>query len=105
MAKIGYADRLAQHRQAVSTLALQSSKRAIKRQLRAQGVRLHDVTARDLTIWAEAWFNAHRQELIAEAEDAIATWPGFERWRKPSPPVSESDHAKPAIDLTQRQVG
>ena len=95
MARIGFTERLAQHRRAVIALAHQSARRAIKRQFQAQGVRLSDVTARDLTIWAEAWFDTHRQELIAEAENAIATWPGFERWRKPS------HNPETATDLTR----
>jgi len=103
--RITYAERLAQHRRAVIALAHQSAKRAVKRQFQAQGVKLHDLTARQITIWAEAWFDAHSAELIAEAKHNIATWPGFERWREPygplAPPVYESDHAKPAIDLTR----
>jgi len=54
------------YRAAVITLAHQSAQRAIKAKLRAQGVRLHDISARDLRIQAEAYFNAHRAELIAE---------------------------------------
>ena len=84
-AKIGYTERLAQHRRAVITLAHQSARRAIKRQFQAQGVRLHDLTARKISIWAQAWFD-------------IATWPEFARWRRP---VSPSDSAKAAIDLTR----
>ena len=105
MARIGFAERLAQHRRAVLALAHQSAKRAVKRQFQAQGVRLHDLSARQITIWAQAWFDAHSAELIAEDKHNIATWPGFERWREPygplAPPVYESDHAKPAIDLTR----
>ena len=96
MAKIGYADRLAQHRQAVITLAHQSSKRAIKRQLRAQGIRINDVSAREIAIWAEFWFTMHRHELIAEAEHVIATSPYFERWRLP---VSQSDSAQTSTEI------
>ena len=80
--------KLQQYRSAVITLAHQSARRAIKRQLQAQGVKLHDVSAKCIAIWAEAWFDAHRQELIAEAEHAIATWPGFARWRIPCRPVA-----------------
>ena len=99
--RITYAERLAQHRRAVIALAHQSAKRAVKRQFQAQGVKLHDLTARQITIWAEAWFNAHSAELIAEAKHNIATWPGFARWREPYGPVYRTDNAKPAIDLTR----
>jgi hypothetical protein len=64
-------------------LAHQSAQKAVKRQLRAQGVRLWDVTAKDISIQARAWLDAHRDQLIAEAEHAIATWPEFARWRLP----------------------
>jgi len=76
-------ERIRRHHAAVITLARQSATKAIKRQLQAQGIRLHDESAKDIRIWADAWFNAHRDELIAEAEHAIATWPGFAQWRLP----------------------
>ena len=76
-------EKLRQHRACVLTLAHQSAVREIKRQLRAQGVRLHDVPVRELRIQAEVWFDAHRAELIAQAEHVIATSPYFERWRLP----------------------
>ena len=61
------------HQVAVRVLAHQSAQRAIRARLRAQGVRLTDVTARDISIQARAWFDVHRDELIAEAEQVIAT--------------------------------
>jgi hypothetical protein len=70
----------------------------VKRQFQAQGVKLHDLTARQITIWAQAWFDAHSDEL---AKRNIATWPGFAQWREPYGPVAPSDHAKPAIDVTR----
>jgi hypothetical protein len=83
-------DRLAQHRHAVITLARRSAKNAVKRQLQAQGVRLHDVTAKDIAIWAESWFDAHRDELIAEAKNVIATSPLFVRWQAHRSPLHGS---------------
>jgi hypothetical protein len=76
-------EKIQRHRYAVLTLAHQSAQKAVKRQLRAQGVRLWDVTAKDISIQARAWLEVHREELIAEAEHAIATYPGFGRWRLP----------------------
>ena len=72
-------EKLRQHRACVLTLAHQSAQRPVRAKLRAQGVKLNDVSYRDLRIQAEAHFDAHRAELIAEAEHAIATWPGFAR--------------------------
>jgi hypothetical protein len=80
-------ERMQRHRHAVITLAVHSATKAVKRRLRAQGIRLHEVTAKDIRIRAEAYFEVHRAELIAQAERAIATWPGFARWRCP-PEVS-----------------
>ena len=69
---------------AVLVLAHQSARKAIKAQLRAEGLKLSQFSAKDISIRAEAWFDVHRQELIAEAEQIIATSPYFERWRLPS---------------------
>ena len=71
-------EKLRRYRCAVITLAQQSAKRAIKRQFQAQGVRLGDLTAKQIAIWAHAWFESHSVELIAEAEHVIATSPYFE---------------------------
>jgi hypothetical protein len=70
-------EKIQRHRHAVMVLAHQSAQRAIKARLRGQGVRLTDVTAKDISIQARAWFDVHRDELIAEAEQVIATSPRF----------------------------
>ena len=91
-------ERLRQHRAAVITLALQRAKKAVQASIRAKGQRLADFSAREITLLAEDYLAQHRQELITEAEHAIATWPGFARWRLP---VSHTDNAKSVIDLTR----
>ena len=93
-----YADRLAQHRQAVSTLALQGAKKTVQANIRAKGQRIADFSAKEITLLAEDYLAQHGKELRAEAEHAIATWPGFARWRLP---VSHTDSAKSAIDPTR----
>src|SRR6516162_5084504 len=98
-------ERMRQHRQCVIVLARQSARKAIKAQLRAEGLKLSQFSAKDISIRADAYFDVHRQELIAEAEHAIATWPGFERWRLPpghevfvkSPEIEHSPEANCAI--------
>ena len=67
------AQRLREHRTAVAVLARQSAKRAIKAQLKAEGLKVSQFSAKDISIRADAWFDAHRAELIAEAEQVIAT--------------------------------
>ena len=78
------AERIQRHRHAVLVLAHQSARKAIKAQLRAEGLKLSQFSAKDISIRAEAWFDVHRQELIAEAEQITSTSPYFERWRLPS---------------------
>jgi hypothetical protein len=93
-----HADRLAQHRSAVIVLAMQRAKRLVRADIRAKGQRPADFSAKEITLLAEDYLAQHGEQLWAEAEHAIATWPGFERWRRP---VSASDNAKTAIDLTR----
>jgi hypothetical protein len=90
-------ERMRQHRQCVIVLARQSARKAIKAHLRAEGLKLSQFSAKDISIRAEAWFDVHRERLIAEAEHVIATSPYFARWRcaefssdaqKEKPPIS-----------------
>jgi hypothetical protein len=97
------AQRLREHHHAVIVLARQSAKKAIKAQIRAEGLKLSQFSAKDISIRADAWFDEHRDELLAEAEHAIATWPGFKRWRLPeevvvrSTEIEHSPNVKPTI--------
>ncbi len=61
-------------RSAVFTLALYSAKKAVKRQLQAQGLKVAHYSARDITILAERYLNDHRTELIAEAKETVECW-------------------------------
>jgi len=76
-------EKIRQHRQCVIVLAHQSAKKAIKAQLRAEGLKLSQFSAKDISIRADAYFDVHRERLIAEAEQIVATSPYFERWRLP----------------------
>jgi hypothetical protein len=55
-----------QARVAVRVLAIQAAKDAVKNQIRAQGLKLWDFSAKDITLRAEALLE-ERQEMIAEA--------------------------------------
>ena len=79
-------ERMQQHRHAVMVLALQRAKKAVRAGIRAKGQRLADFCAREITLLAEDYLAQHGEQLRAEAEHAITTWPGFARWRKPSRP-------------------
>ena len=91
-------ERMQRHRHAVMVLAMQRAKKAVQANIRAKGQRIADFSAREITLLAEDYLAQHREQLWAEAEHAIATWPGFARWRVP---VSQTDNAKTAIDLTR----
>ena len=77
-------ERLQRHRSAVAVLAMQSARREVKAQIRAQGLKVAHYSAKEISILAEAHLAQHREQLTAEAEHAIATWPGFARWRLPN---------------------
>jgi hypothetical protein len=99
------AQKLREHRHAVIVLARQSAKKAIKAQLRAEGLKLSQFSAKDISIRAEAWFDAHRAELIAEAEHTINTWPGFARWRLPVfEKIPETEHSLSASSDNQGSI-
>jgi hypothetical protein len=76
-------ERVRRHCSAVITLALQKAKRAIEFELRAKGLKVAHYSCRELRLMAEQYFNQHRAELIANAEEVIATSPYFARWRLP----------------------
>ena len=84
-------EKIRQHRQCVIVLARQSAIKVIKAQIRAQGDKLSQVPARTIRVFADAYFDAHRERLIAEAEHIVATLPYFERWRLPDPANIETN--------------
>jgi hypothetical protein len=59
-------EKLRQHRSCAITLAHQVALRTIKHGLCAQGLKVSDFTHRELRLQAEAYFQEHRAELIAE---------------------------------------
>jgi len=73
--------RMLRHRAAVLTLARMRAKKAVLLELRAQGFKPQHFSAREIAVLTEYYLNQHRAKLMAEAEEAIATWPGFARWR------------------------
>lgn len=75
------AERVRRHRSAIITLSLYRAKKAIERQLQAQGQKLAHYSCRELRLMAEDYFDLHRDELIADAAHVIATSPHFARWR------------------------
>ena len=76
-------ERMQQHRHALIVLAMQRAKKVVKANIRAKGQRISDFSAREIALLAEDYLAQHRQELIAEAENVIATSPYFAQWRIP----------------------
>ena len=94
-------ERLQRHRSAVAVLAMQSARREVKAQIRAQGLKVAHYSAKEISILAEAHLAQHREQLRAEAEHAINTWPGFARWRLPSANItSDAQKEKQPISTT-----
>jgi hypothetical protein len=70
-------EKIQRHRHAVIVLAMQSAKKSAIAQLRAQGLRVAQFSAKEIAVLAEAEFERNREQLIANAEHSIETWPGF----------------------------
>jgi hypothetical protein len=66
---------------AIMTLAMFRARSAVLKDIRAQGKRPSDFSARQITELAEGYFAQHMEPLITEAVEVIATSPGFARWR------------------------
>src|SRR5215468_5189150 len=73
--------RMLRHRSAVMTLARMRAKKSVLLALRVQELKPQHFSAREIAVLAEYYLNQHRAKLMAEAEEAIATWPGLARWR------------------------
>ena len=101
-------ERMQRHRAAVAVLAMQSARREVKAQIRAQGLKVAHYSAKEISILAEAQLAQHREQLRAEAEHAIATWPGFARWRLPSSnitTVAQSENEPKSTTSTVQMSG
>ena len=81
-------ERTQQHRQAVMVLAHRRARKAVERQLKEQGLKPRYMALREINLLAQDYLAQHGEQLRAEAEHAIATWPGFARWRLPSADIT-----------------
>lgn len=77
-------ERTQQHRQAVMILAHRRARKAVERELKAQGRRVSLIAPGEINELAREYLAQHSERLRAEAEHVIATWPGFAGWRLPS---------------------
>ena len=62
-------------------LAWQRAKKAVLAQLRAQGLRVGQFSAREIALKADDYFGQHMEPLITDAAQVVATSPYFARWR------------------------
>ncbi len=62
-------EKIRRHHHAVVVLAGREAKKAVVAQLRAQGLKPQQFTAREIALLAEDYLAQHRAELIAEAID------------------------------------
>jgi hypothetical protein len=76
-------ERIRKHHVAVVTLARREAKKAVVAQIRAQGLKVHQFSAKDLARMAEAELERNRAELVAEAIQVINTSPDFAQWSIP----------------------
>jgi hypothetical protein len=76
-------ERIRRHHVAVVTLARREARKAVIAQIRAQGLKVHYFSAKDLSRLAEAELERNRAELIAEAIEVINTSPDFAQWSIP----------------------
>ncbi len=68
-------------RTAIMVLARQRAKNAVIAQLRAKGLKFGQFSAREVSELADDYFAQHRERLINDAAQVIATSPLFARWR------------------------
>jgi hypothetical protein len=99
--------RMLRHRSAVMTLARMRAKKAVLLALRAQGLRPQHFSVREIGVLTDYYVNQHRAKLMAEAAEAIATWPGFVQWRLPPGQevfvkIPETEHSPNARSDNQR---
>jgi len=59
------------------------ARKAVVAHIRAQGLKVHQFSAKDLTRLADAELERNRAELIAEAIEIVNTSPEFARWSIP----------------------
>ena len=59
------------------------AKNAVKEDIRAQGLKIAQFSAKEIAVLADFELERDRERLFAEAEHSINTWPGFARWRLP----------------------
>ena len=96
---------LRDHRQAVMVLARRSARKAIEAKLKAQGVKVSFLPLCEINALANDYLAEHRAFFVAEAKQAIATWPrsldGVCLTVQICRPVYQTDNVNAATEITQ----
>jgi hypothetical protein len=87
------------------TLARMRAKKSVLLALRAQGLTPEHFSAREISVLTDYYVNQHRARLMAEAAEAIATWPGFARWRCAEEVVVKSTKIEQSPNVTSANRG
>jgi regulator of protease activity HflC (stomatin/prohibitin superfamily) len=67
--------RLLKHRAAVATLAQQAARKAVKERLRADGLKLHDFSAKEISALADKYLAEHRARLETAVQEIMQKTP------------------------------
>jgi hypothetical protein len=70
-------ERIRRHRKAIMVVAKMRAKKVVVAQLRAQGLKVHHYSARDIALLTEDYMAQHLEPLINKAAEDVATWPEF----------------------------
>jgi hypothetical protein len=80
------------------TLARMRAKKSVLLALRAQGLKPQHFSAPEIAVLADYYLNQQRARLVAEAAEAIATWPGFAHWRCAELETNAQSESEPQIN-------
>jgi hypothetical protein len=58
-------------------MVLYKAKKAVKHQLRKQGLKVGHYSAKDIVLLAEEYIAQHLEELMEEATASVCAWPEF----------------------------
>ena len=93
-------EKMQQHRHAVAVLARQAAIKAVKRQLQAQGIKPYSLSIREIRALADDYLAEHRERLVADAKQIIATSPLFASYRVGAELASDAQSKIEPISIT-----
>jgi len=64
--------------------AMRLSKLAAKQEIRDLGLKVKDDSAKEITLWAEEWFDRHKASVVGQATVALVLRDCLKNARKPN---------------------